>query len=242
MKIALCDDNKQELLHINRLLEEYSSTSISEDKLNVSSFASSMELLAQLESGKHFDIFLLDVIMPGLNGIELATEIRNRDQVGKIIFLTTSSEFAVESYSVGAFSYLIKPLQKDKLFLVLGKAYRDIRNDLQQYLVVKTQSNLSKVLLHELIYLEVIGRSLYFHQKGGIVIESTSTISQVEAVLLRDKRFLKPHRSYIVNIDYIKNLSQDRLTMTSGLFIPVSRNAFKEVKQAYINYSFRVED
>ncbi|PKM86866.1 MAG: DNA-binding response regulator [Firmicutes bacterium HGW-Firmicutes-12] len=240
MKIALCDDNEQELLHINQLLEEY--FSISEDKIKVSSFASSIELLAQLESGRHFDVFLLDVIMPVLNGIELATEIRSRDQVGKIIFLTTSSEFAVDSYAVGAFNYLIKPLQKDKLFSVLEKACSDIRSDLQQYLVVKAHGNLSKVFLHELIYLEVIGRSLYFHQKGGIVIESTSTISQVEAVLLKDKRFLKTHRSYIVNLDYIKSLSQDGLTMTSDLFIPVSRNAFKEVKQAYINYSFRVED
>lgn len=242
MKIALCDDNKQELLHINQLLEQYSNTTISEDRLKVSSFASSIELLSQLESGKHFDVFLLDVIMPGLDGIELATEIRSRDQVGRIIFLTTSSEFAVESYAVDAFNYLIKPIQKDKLFSVLEKACRAIKSDLQQYIVVKAQGNLTKVFLHELIYLEVIGRSLYFHQKGGIVIESTSTISQVEAVLLKDKRFLKPHRSYIVNIDYIKSLSQDGLTMTSDLFIPVSRNAFKKVKQAYINYSFRAED
>ncbi|WHH60765.1 LytTR family DNA-binding domain-containing protein [Petroclostridium sp. X23] len=242
MKIALCDDNKQELLHINRLLDEYSSNSLSEDQMKVSSFTSSIALLAQLESGKHFDIFLLDVIMPGLNGIELATEIRNRDQVSKIIFLTTSPEFAVESYAVDAINYLLKPLQKDKFFSVLEKAFRDIRSDLQQYLIVKAQGNLSKVFFRELIYLEVIGRSLYLHQKGGIVIESNSAFSQVEAVLLKDKRFLKTHRSYIVNLDYIKNLSKDGLTTTSNLSIPVSRNAFKEVKQAYINYSFRVED
>lgn len=242
MKIALCDDNKQELLHINRLLDEYSSNSLSKDKIKVSSFASSMELLAQLESGKQFDVFLLDVIMPGLNGIELATEIRSKDQVGKIIFLTTSPEFAVESYAVDAINYLLKPLQKDKFFSVIEKACHDIRSDLQQYLIIKTQGNLSKVFLRELIYIEVVGRSLYLHQNGGIIIESTSTFSQVEAVLLKDKRFLKTHRSYIVNLDYIKNLSKDGLTMTSNVSIPVSRNAFKEVKQAYINYSFGVED
>ena len=158
--------------------------------------------------------------MPNINGIELAAEIRSRDQAAKIIFLTSSSEFAVESYSVGAFNYLLKPIQKDQLFSVLEKACNDIDSSLKQSIVVKTQSGLSKVFLHELIYVEVIGRTVYFHQKNGVTIESTSTISQVEAVLLADKRFIKPHRSYIVNLDYIKNLSQDGFTMIAICLYP----------------------
>jgi len=241
MKIAICDDDKQELLQISRLVDEYLSCSIAEDKIEVFRFESSMKLLAQIESGKHFDVFLLDVIMPNIKGIELATEIRSKNQVAKIIFLTSSSEFAVDSYSVGAFNYLLKPIQKDKLFSILEKACNNIYSDLKQYIVVKTQTSLSKVFLHELIYVEVIGRTIYFHQKGGATLESTSTISQVEAVLLIDKRFIKPHRSYIINLDYIKNLLPNGLTTTSDLFIPVSRNVFKEVKQAYINHSFQAE-
>jgi len=241
MKIAVCDDDKQELLQISSLVDEYLSGSIGDGKgkIEIRSFESSIRLLAQIESGKHFDIFLLDVIMPNINGIQLAAEIRKKDQVTKIIFLTSSSEFAVESYAVGAFYYLVKPIQKDKLFSVLEKACHDITSDLQPYIIIKTPSGLSKVFLHELINVEVMGRTIYFHQKGGITIESTSTFSQVEAVLLIDKRFIKPHRSYIVNLDYIKNLSPNDITTTCGHLIPVSRNIFKDVKEAYINYSFR---
>ncbi len=242
MKIAICDDDKQELFQISELVDEYLSYGLAEDKIEVHSFASSMKLLTQIESGKHFDIFLLDVIMPNINGIELAAEIRSRDQVAKIIFLTSSSEFAVESYSVSAFNYLLKPIQKDQLFSVLEKACNDILSGLKKFIIVKTPSSLSKVFLHELIYVEVIGRNICFHQKSGVTIESISTISQLEAVLLIDKRFIKPHRSYIVNLDYIKNLSQDGFTTTSDLFIPVSRNVFKEVKQAYINHSFQTKE
>jgi len=241
MKIAICDDDKRELLHISGLVNEYLSCGFTESKTEVCSFESSMRLLTQIENGIHFDVFLLDVIMPNINGIGLAAKIRKIDQVAKIIFLTSSSEFAVDSYSVGAFNYLLKPIQKNPLFSVLEKACQDILSGLKQYIVVKTPANLSKVFLHELIYVEVTGRTVCFYQKGGITLESTSTISQVEAILLLDKRFIKPHRSYIINLDYIKNLSQDGFTTTSDLFIPVSRNVYKEVKQAYINYSFQAE-
>ena len=239
MKIAICDDEKKELLHIHKLVDEYSRCALTEDKIEVFEFASSIHLLEQLDGGKHFDVFLLDIIMPNINGIKLATEIRMTDQIAKIIFLTSTPEFAVASYSVGAFNYLLKPIQRDKLFSVLEKAYNDICSNLKPYIVVKTQTILSKVFLHKLIYVEVRGRTVYFNQKDGVTIESTSTISQVEAVLLADKRFIKPHRSYIINLDYIKNLSQNGIITTNEIFIPVSRNIFKEVKQTYINYSFQ---
>jgi len=117
VKVAVCDNDKQELLQINRLVDEYVSCGFAEGKIEVHSFERSMKLLDQMESGEHFDIFLLDIIIPRLNGIELAAEIRSSDQVGKIIFLTSFLEFAVDSYSVGAFNYLLKPIKKDQLFL-----------------------------------------------------------------------------------------------------------------------------
>ncbi|MGE5371906.1 MAG: LytR/AlgR family response regulator transcription factor [Solirubrobacterales bacterium] len=242
MRIAICDDNAQELLQISLLVDEYLSSGFAEGKIEVLRFGSSMDLIDQIESGKHFDLYLLDIVMPIINGIELAAKIRNKDQVAKIIFLTSSSEFAVESYSVDAFYYLVKPIQKDRLFSVLEKASNNMHSGLKQYIVVKTQTSLSKVFLHELVVVEVIGRTVYFHLEGGTTLKSTSTISQVEADLLIDKRFIKPHRSYIVNLDHIKCLSQDGFTTTSNMFIPVSRNAFKDVKQTYINHSFRAKD
>lgn len=242
MKIAICDDNKQELIKIGQFVDEYISCGFAQREMEVRSFESSTELINQLERGKHFDIFLLDIIMPGLNGMELASEIRLKDQVSKILFLTSSPEFAVESYSVGAFHYLLKPVQKDKLFSVLKKADKDICNSMKKCIVVKTQTGIFKMFLGDLIYVEVMGRTIFFHQTNGDIIAGNSTISQVEAVLLEDKRFIKPHRSFIVNLDFIKNLSQDGFTTTSSVLIPISRNVFKEVKQLYINYSFQEED
>jgi DNA-binding LytR/AlgR family response regulator len=236
MKIAICDDDKQELLQINKLVNEYLNYGFPKGEIEVLSFGNSMELITQIEDGKHFDVFLLDIIMPTINGMELAAEIRRSDNVAKIIFLSSSSEFAVKSYSVGAFNYLLKPIQKDKLFSVLEKACTDICEAQKQCIVVKTRNSLSKIFFHELIYVEVMGRTIYFYRKNGVVIESTASISQIEAALLIDNRFIKPHRSYIVNLDYIKTLSKYSFITTNNQLIPVSRNVFKEVKQAFFNY------
>ncbi|MBP1762937.1 MAG: response regulator of the LytR/AlgR family [Firmicutes bacterium] len=241
MKIAVCDDDQQELVQISQLADKYLSGSLADNNSEVSSFNSSMDLLQQIETNRHFDIFLLDVIMPGINGIKLATEIRMRDQVAKIIFLTSSSEFAIDSYSVGAFNYLLKPVQEKPLFSVLEKACHDLNTRLQKYIVIKTPFSLSRIFLHQLIYVEVIRRTVFFHLTDGTTIESNRTIAQVEDVLLSDKRFIKPHRSYIVNLDHIKKLSQNSFTTASNLSVPISRNVLKEVKQAYINHSFQAE-
>jgi DNA-binding LytR/AlgR family response regulator len=174
--------------------------------------------------------------MPGMNGMELAAEIRSKDTVAKIIFLTSSAEFAVKSYSVGAFHYLLKPVQKNELFSVLEKACYDICYNLKEYIMVKTKNELFKVFFNTLIYVEVIGKVIYFYQKNGLVVVCTNSISQVEEKLLIDKRFIKPHRSYIVNMDYIKTLARDGFITLNDQFIPVSRNVYKEVKQTYFEY------
>lgn len=242
MKIAICDNDKQDLLQIRRFMDELFSSDLAQGKLEIHNFESSVQLINQLKNGKYFDVFLLDIIMPGVNGMELAADIRNTDQVSKIIFLTSSPEFALESYSVGAFNYLLKPLKKDKLFSVLKKAINEVNSGMKKHIIINTKSGMLKIFMHELLYVEVIGRTTFFHQTNGEVIEGICKISQIEAVLLIDKRFIKPHRSYIVNLDYIKNLSQDGFMTKSNHLIPISRNVFKEVKQAYINYSFQEEE
>lgn len=238
MKIAICDDDRNELFKNTHLVKEFFNNGFVDGEVEVIGFENSAELITQTDNGKHFDIFLLDVMMPTLNGIELAAEIRSYDTVAKIIFLTSSAEFAVKSYSVGAFNYLLKPVQKSELFSVLEKACCDISYNLKEYIMVKTQNELSKVFFHTLIYVEVIGRMVYFYQKNGIVVVCTNSISQVEEKLLIDKRFIKTHRSFIVNMDFIKTLTKDGFITISNQFIPVSRNVYKEVKQAFFEYLF----
>lgn len=238
MQITICDDQKTELLRISKLLDKYLCSQTNQNNFDVHCFGSSRDLLRQIENGKRYDIFLLDVVMPELNGIQLATKIRAKDEIAKIIFLTSSAEFAVDSYAVDAFNYLLKPVQEKELFKVLKKALLHTNANKNNYIIVKTQACLEKVFLCKLIYVEIIGRTIYFHQLDEPVIESRGTFSEIEPLLLKDKRFVKPHRSYIINLDYIKTLSFDELITTNDLLIPVSRKCSKALKQNYIKHSF----
>ena len=116
MKIAICDDDRQELTHIVSLLERYQQTNI--EKLSIHPFSSSFELAVSARA-ERYDLYLLDIIMPGLDGMELAREIRSFDRAADLIFLTTSPEFAVESYTVKATNYLMKPVSEKQLSAAL---------------------------------------------------------------------------------------------------------------------------
>ena len=118
MKLAICDDDKQELTHILSLLVSYQRQHTID--ISIQTFQNSFELACAAPE-ERYDLYLLDIIMPGLNGMELAREIRNFDKAADIIFLTTSPEFAVESYTVKATNYLMKPVSEEKLFHTLDE-------------------------------------------------------------------------------------------------------------------------
>ncbi|MDE7298050.1 MAG: LytTR family DNA-binding domain-containing protein, partial [Lachnospiraceae bacterium] len=121
IRIALCDNDPDDLNELLILLEQYRSQRGWD--LIVMPFHSSLDLLTTMERGIRFDILLMDILMPGQNGIETTAEIRNFDSDVKIIFLTSSSEFAVQSYTVNACDYQLKPIQAERFFKVLDSVF-----------------------------------------------------------------------------------------------------------------------
>lgn len=117
IQIGLCDDDLAILSQLQVLLGRYQVERNAE--ITSAAFQSPLELLAEIEKGMRFDILLLDVLMPGENGIDAAREIRRYDNNVKIIFLTSSSEFAVESYTVGAYFYQLKPIWEENFFRLM---------------------------------------------------------------------------------------------------------------------------
>ena len=119
-KVAFCDDDLSILNEINVLLDKYR---VERNRdIRYAAFQSPLELLAEIEKGMRFDILFLDVIMPGENGIEVAREIRKFDTNVKIVFLTSSEEFAVQSYTVGAYFYQLKPIWEESFYRLMDEA------------------------------------------------------------------------------------------------------------------------
>ena len=124
MKIALCDDDEKELSGLKEMLEHYEF--MHHKLLTYREYTSSVELASQAPK-ERFDIYLLDIMMPGMTGVELAREIRSFDKAAAIIFLTTSPEFAVESYTVKATNYLMKPVQEETFVSGSGRGTGSLR-------------------------------------------------------------------------------------------------------------------
>ena len=205
MKIAICDDDKNELFRILSVLADYQTQRNIE--FSYKPFDNSTELASNLLRGP-YGIYLLDVVMPGLNGIELAKEIRSSDKAADIIFLTSSPEFAVESYTVKASNYLVKPVSRDRLVEALDDIMRTRTEDRDSCLVLKSSVGVHKVHISEIIYIEASNRKVIYYLRNTSQITCVEKFASVCDQLLQHPEFLLAHRSFLVNMNYIRRISE----------------------------------
>lgn len=237
LKIAFCDDDLSVLAELRGLLDQYQVER--NQSLSCTVFHSPLELLAEVERGSRFDILLLDVVMPGENGITTAAEIRAHDSRVKIIFLTSSSEYAVQSYTVGAFFYQLKPIWKESFFRLMDSVVSTCEKEQTDSLVLQCRNGVVRLELKQLEYCEVIHRTLFFHLSSGRVLESAGSLDDLCRQLAPYDCFLRPHRSYLVNLDYIQSISARAITMSCLTEIPLPRGKYQEVKDRYLEYAFQ---
>lgn len=234
LKIAICDDDVQELTRLTNLLRKY------QEERNISlkyvSFTNAIELLESIRKVS-YDILLMDIVMPGFNGMEAAHEIRKFDNKAKIIFLTSSPEFAVESYAVNAYYYLLKSCAAEKLFPVLDSFFLDSQKE-KAALHIKTASGMLSILFNRLEFVEVINKKLYFHLTDGSVKEIYGSLAEFEPQLLNREEFIKVHRSCIANMSCIQELNPRELITYSKHRAPLSRLLYGKVREAYMQYLF----
>lgn len=234
MKIAICDDDLQELARISSFIDTYRQNK--KANLVYKTFQNATELLFTMRSSD-FDVLFMDILMPGMTGMEAAHEIREFDTEVKIIFLTASPEFAVESYAVRSYDYILKPVFKDKLFSVLDEVVAKEQKPLEG-LTVKTQLGMIRILFSNLAFIEVMNRKVYFNLADGSVREANSSLMELEDKLLARPEFVKVHRSYIVNLWQVCELGSKELITHGGKSVPISRLLSGRVREAYMKHLF----
>jgi len=175
--------------------------------------------------------------MPGLMGIDAAKEIRGFDKTAPILFFTSSTEFALESYSVKAINYVLKPITKEKFFFTLDEVLEHIKvENNEAAIVVKSSEGIQRILISNLVFAEIIGRNVLYHLRSGKVIQCTEPFSSVCDQLMKYGCFIKPHRSYIVNMQFIDTIENQLMTLQTLDTIPVAQGKAKDTKQQYLNY------
>ncbi|OPZ87852.1 MAG: Transcriptional regulatory protein YpdB [Firmicutes bacterium ADurb.Bin419] len=235
LQIVLCDDNIDELSTMVQLLNEYRSSKCL--NCEYTTFSNGFELISVLEKGKRFDIYCLDIMMPGFTGIDVAKEIRGFDKTAPILFFTSSPEFALESYSVKAINYVLKPISREKLFFTFDDLLEqiEVKKD-EDTIIVRNNDGIQKILISNIVFAEVIGRNVLYHLVSGKVIECTESFSTVCNNLLKYGCFLKTHRSYLVNMQYIDTIENHQVTLQTLNSVPIAQGKAKEIKQQYLNY------
>ena len=235
LQIAVCDDNIDELSNMVQLIDLYRTSRHLNCEYAV--FPNGFELISALEKGKRFDIYCLDIMMPGFTGIDAAKEIRTFDKTAPILFFTSSPEFALESYSVKAINYVLKPISKEKLFFTFDELLEQIKMEKDEdAVIIKSNEGIQKILISNLIFTEVIGRNVLYHLRSGKVIECTEAFSPVCDNLMKYGCFMKPHRSYLVNMQYVDTIENHQITLQTLSSVPVAQGKAKEMKQQYLNY------
>lgn len=239
IKIAFCDDEMEVLHQMNELLDRYR-VERNED-ITYAAFQSPFELLTEIEKGIRPDILFLDVVMPGQNGMDVAKEIRQYDTNMKIIFLTSSPEFAVESYTVGAYFYQLKPIWEESFFRLMDSVLSECEKKKKNSLILRSKDGITRIDLQQLEYCEVLGRKLLFHLENGAVLEGAGSLDDLVGQLMQYSNFFRPHRSFLVNMEYIQNISSRSIKMVNDAVIPIPHGKCSEIKNTYMEYAFNGE-
>lgn len=240
LQIAICDDDIDELSNMVQLITLYRTSK--NYSFDYAVFHNGFELVSALEKGKRFDIYCMDIIMPGFNGIDVAKDIRNFDKTAQILFFTSSPEFALESYSVKAINYILKPISKEKLFFTFDEMLERMKTEKgEDAFIVKSNEGIQKILISNLVFAEVIGRYVFYHLRSGRVIECIEPFTSVCNNLLNYGCFIKPHRSYLVNMQYVDTIENHQITLQTLSSIPIAQGKAKEMKLQYLNYQMEGE-
>lgn len=238
MRIALCDDNLTDLNKIKELLLSFSASGITGNDLIIKEYNNATTLLFDLEHREDFDLLIIDIIMPGLNGLQLASEIRSHNNSCRIIFISSSPDFALSSYKVDAFYYLLKPVMKHELFPLLEKAKLQMDIDISESVLIKTAKSINRIHFNMIQYVESMRHVINFHLSNSNTRSCYGTISEFAGILLSDRRFVKCHKSYIINMDYVATMTTSDFVMDDGTIIPISRNLCQQIKNDYLMYIF----
>lgn len=222
MKILACDDDTLFL----DMISEYCQRFQKESSIPIAlvSYSHGCDVLAYYKNHKDIDLFILDIKMSEIDGMQIAKEIRRTDLHTRIVFLTSAPEYAPQGYVFGISRYWIKPLSYDIFAKDVKALYKEIVKENTAYIFETIGTAAMKVYLDEILYIETLNRKTCVHKADSSYL-STTKLSAYEKKL--DHRFFRCHASYIVNMDYIVKIQGPEITLGNGEIIYISKGRKK---------------
>lgn len=240
LHIAICDDQETELREIHRAAETYFANRTART-VAFHVFASPMDLLDHLEKGGQCDIALLDICMPGIDGIQVAQQLRARKDKTEIVFLTTSREFGVEAFAVKAAHYIIKPFTQQQMDEALDRATRPFSAREPKKIVLQGESGILRIIeADKIFYAENFRhhRAVYTLEEELRETRHTLTSLAEELNQLCPGLFIQPYRGYVVNQSAVRAVTKEGILLQNGARIPIKSGDFRKIRDAYMEWAF----
>lgn len=231
MKIAIVDDEIREQEIIAKYIGEWAEAK--KELVEFICFDSSEGFLFSWEDVKDYALLILDIEMGKISGLELARKIRSEDKRIPIIFVTGYDEYMQYGYDVSALHYLIKPVNKDKLFQALGKLSE--KEETVQNLIVNSESGVRRVQMNHILYVEAAGHGSIMHTADE-VIRLKESFGEIEKQVLSFGEAVKCHRAYLVNLRFVSAIQNSILILDNGENLPISRSRMKNVQHEFLRY------
>ncbi len=240
----MCDDEKFYREKILKLIQEYNRTR-PDLSFSLSVFSSANELLNFVDEHGRFDLYILDIIMPETSGIQLGSLLRKSKDEGMIIYLTTSPDFAVDSYSVETFYYLLKPIDTTLFFHCLNKAADRFERLQKDVITVRKSHSVQMVPVQNICYAERVRRLICYHINDGSCLNSATlsgTFRDAVAPLLEHEEILLVGSSFVVNLRYVTEITRHDLIISGKQKIAIPRGKYEAYKIKWSDYWLNGEE
>lgn len=230
-RFAICDDNPADADYVTLLIKEWNQKA--GVPLQTEKYPSAEAFLFAYEEDDSVDVLFLDIEMGAMSGIQLAKKLRAMSARLQIVFITGYMEYIDQGYDVEALHYLIKPVTGEKLGAVLDRAMARLKAR-ENALTLSAAGSKVRLLLHEIQYLEVMKNYVTVYAGEGQEYSVKRTLSELESEL--DDSFYRIHRSFIVNLRFVKKVTKSEVVLKDGKELPLSRKSYEGLNQALIRY------
>lgn len=217
IRVIIAEDDPQCYAQLEQFLNDYSRES--GQTFHITHYSNGEDLVEHYKP--EFDLLLLDVDMPFIDGMTAAGHIRKVDPEVVIVFVTNLAQYAIQGYSVNALDYILKPLNYFSFSQRLTRILRHVRKREDSYITVAVKGGALKLDVGDIHYIEWLGRQLMFHTRSGIYASSSATLQQMEDVLA-DKGFIRCNKGCLVNLAHVSGI-RDGCAVVHGEKLLISR-------------------
>lgn len=234
LKFAICDDEPLIIQEISSLISNY----MQENQLisyQIFRFFNGYSLLEYLKKGENFDLIFLDIRMKEYpDGMETAKILRRNHHQNLLIFITVLKDYVFDAFEIEAYDYLLKPLDIARFQRTMDRAIKFLQQQKNNYFAIQKGNVLEILSFSQIVYCEVQGRKIYIHKSDTKTLDYYYKLEDFQRQV--DERFFRCHRSYLVNLDYVRGCQNGRVKLESGDEIPVSRLREHDFMQALLRH------